>query len=86
MPRLVLLDDDGRELASGLVSHETVSFLSDVLAEHRPVLHVAATVARVMAAVGLIGLSHAGAVPGPAPTRQIAAEYVPPATPRRKKR
>jgi hypothetical protein len=48
VPRLVLLEDDGREVFRGEISRENFAVMIRVLAPHRKTLQKAATVVRAV--------------------------------------
>lgn len=74
MPRLVLQDDNGRELAQAPISAANVARLAAFLRRHRAGFKVAAGVTRVLPALlelgAALGLGSLLVGPAPAPPRK----------------
>jgi hypothetical protein len=82
MPRLVLLDDDGRQLFSGDVSQANVSALMGFLRRNATALRAMAAVRAAWSSV--FGQPELAAPTRPPPTRRKAlATYTPPKKSRR---
>lgn len=91
MPRLVLLEDDGRELFSGKISRQNVEMLGAFIRRNMPALRAAASYKRAIDAAGELFGAFFGSPPQqPRQARGRAAAtrviYEPPRPQRRARR